>query len=270
MLEKIKESASFLKGKVTINPKIGIVLGSGLGGLVDQVEIITEIPYKDIPNFPVSTVAGHRGSLIFGKLNNVEVMVMSGRFHYYEGYKMKEVTFPIQVMKAMGVEKLILSNAAGGMNPTFKIGDIMIIKDHINLFGDNPLMGKNYDELGPRFPSMNEAYSKRLVKLAHETGKKLGIYLQQGVYLGVTGPCFETPAEYRAFYILGADAVGMSTVPEVLAANHCGIKTAGISCITNMAAGILDTPLNHKEVMETADRVKESFSRLIRCVIERI
>ena len=160
MLQKINESASFLKSKITIRPKIGIVLGSGLGALVDEVDIMVEIPYKDIPNFPVSTVEGHRGSLIFGKLNGVEVMVMSGRFHYYEGYTMKEVTFPIRVMKAIGVEKLILSNAAGGMNPTFKIGDVMIIKDHINFFFDNPLMGKNYDELGPRFPSMNEVYSK--------------------------------------------------------------------------------------------------------------
>lgn len=263
MLEKIKESASFLRGKVTINPKIGIVLGSGLGGLVDQVEIITEIPYKDIPNFPVSTVAGHRGSLIFGKLNNVEVMVMSGRFHYYEGYKMKEVTFPIQVMKAMGIEKLILSNAAGGMNPTFKIGDIMLIKDHINFFGDNPLMGKNYDELGPRFPSMNEAYSKRLVKLAHEIGKKLGIYLQQGVYLGVTGPCFETPAEYRAFYILGADAVGMSTVPENITARHLGIEVFALSVITDLGVVGVVEEASHEEVLAAAATAGPKMVQLV-------
>lgn len=263
MLEKIKESASFLRGKVTINPKIGIVLGSGLGGLVDQVEIITEIPYKDIPNFPVSTVAGHRGSLIFGKLNNVEVMVMSGRFHYYEGYKMKEVTFPIQVMKSMGIEKLILSNAAGGMNPTFKIGDIMLIKDHINFFGDNPLMGKNYDELGPRFPSMNEAYSKRLVKLAHETGKKLGIYLQQGVYLGVTGPCFETPAEYRAFYILGADAVGMSTVPENITARHLGIEVFALSVITDLGLVGVVEEASHEEVLAAAATAGPKMVQLV-------
>lgn len=263
MLQKIKESATFLKSKITINPKIGIVLGSGLGGLIDEVDIITEIPYKDIPNFPVSTVVGHRGSLIVGKLNNVEVMVMSGRFHFYEGYTMKEVTFPIQVMKAMGVEKLILSNAAGGMNPTFKIGDVMIIKDHINFFGDNPLMGKNYDELGPRFPSMNEAYSKKFVKLAHQVGKELGIYLQQGVYLGVSGPCYETPAEYRAFYIMGADAVGMSTVPENITARHLGMEVFALSVITDL--GVIGTveEASHEEVLAAAQTAGPKMVKLV-------
>lgn len=263
MLQKIKESATFLKSKITINPKIGIVLGSGLGGLIDEVDIITEILYKDIPNFPISTVVGHHGSLIVGKLNNVEVMVMSGRFHFYEGYTMKEVTFPIQVMKAMGVEKLILSNAAGGMNPTFKIGDVMIIKDHINFFGDNPLMGKNYDELGPRFPSMNEAYSKKFVKLAHQVGKELGIYLQQGVYLGVSGPCYETPAEYRAFYIMGADAVGMSTVPENITARHLGMEVFALSVITDL--GVIGTveEASHEEVLVAAQTAGPKMVKLV-------
>ncbi len=197
-------------------------------------------------------------------------MVMSGRFHYYEGYTMKEVTFPIQVMKAMGVEKLILSNAAGGMNPTFKIGDIMIIKDHINFFGDNPLMGKNYDELGPRFPSMNEAYSKRLVKLAHEVGKDLGIYLQQGVYLGVSGPCYETPAEYRAFYIMGADAVGMSTVPENITACHLGMEVFALSVITDLGViGIVEVA-THEEVLAAAQIAGPKMIKLVSEMLPKI
>jgi len=263
MLQKINESASFLKSKITIQPKIGIVLGSGLGALVDEVDIMVEIPYKDIPNFPVSTVEGHRGSLIFGKLNGIEVMVMSGRFHYYEGYTMKEVTFPIRVMKAIGVEKLILSNAAGGMNPTFKIGDVMIIKDHINFFFDNPLMGKNYDELGPRFPSMNEVYSKKLVKLAHKIAEEHGIYVQQGVYLGVSGPCFETPAEYRAFYILGADTVGMSTVPEAIAAIHQGMEVFAMSVITDLGViGVVEVA-SHEEVLAAAQKAGPKMVKIV-------
>ena len=223
MLQKIKESADYIRPLMPNQPKIGIILGSGLGGLVDDVKIEREISYKEIPHFLSSTVQGHKGSLIFGKLNGVDVLIMSGRFHYYEGYALKDTTFPIHVMKALGVKTLIISNAAGGMNPTFQIGDIMLIKDHINMFGTNPLLGPNNDEIGPRFPDMSQAYSKRLIKIALETSAELNIHVQQGVYMGVTGPCFETPAEYRMYHILGADAVGMSTVPETITARYIGL-----------------------------------------------
>jgi purine-nucleoside phosphorylase len=234
MLEKIKESASFLSHKKKSTPKVAIVLGSGLGGLVDHLKIEIEIPYTQIPNFPQSTVKGHRGSIVFGKMNNVDVVVLSGRLHFYEGYTMKEVTFPLQVLKEIGVETLILSNAAGGMNPTFKVGDIMVINDHINMMGFNPLLGPNDDRIGPRFPDMSEAYSKKINKIAFQTAESLNIHLQQGVYVGVTGPCFETPAEYRAFHILGGDAIGMSTVPETIVARHRGMEVFALSVITDL------------------------------------
>lgn len=252
MLQKIEESAQFLKTKVASRPRFGIILGSGLGDLVNDLTDVTEINYKEIPNFLVSTVEGHRGSLMFGKLNGVDVVVMCGRFHYYEGYSMKDITFPIHVMKAMGAETLIISNAAGGMNPTFKIGDVMIIKDHINLFGDNPLMGKNDDRIGPRFPSMNDAYDAAYIKLAHQVAENHNISLQQGVYLGVTGPCFETPAEYRAFHILGADAVGMSTVPECIVARHIGLKVFALSVITDLGVVGIVEEASHEEVLAAA------------------
>ena len=267
MLQKINESAAFIKSKISTVPSVAIVLGSGLGNLSEQVKVDLEISYKDIPNFPISTVQGHKGSLIFGKLNGVNVMVMNGRFHYYEGWKMEEVVFPIRVMHALGINKVILSNAAGGMNPSFQIGDVMVIKDHINLFGNNPLMGKNYDELGPRFPSMNEAYSHKLIKLAFDVAKKHNIPLQKGVYVGVTGPCFETPAEYRAFYTLGGDAVGMSTVPEALTAGHLGLPVIGMSVITNYAAGISKTPLSDEEVRTIADSISNEFSAYVKDVV---
>jgi len=203
-MHKIKETSHFLTSKLKNNPKIGIILGSGLGGLVQHLDIEEEIPYDIIPNFPVSTVKGHRGSLIFGKMNGVNVMVCSGRFHYYEGYTMQEVTFPIQVMKELGITKVIVSNAAGGMNPTFKVGDIMLIRDHINLFGTNPLIGPNNDEMGPRFLDMSETYSRKMLKIAFACAKELDIHVQSGVYVGVTGPCFETPAEYRMLTENGA------------------------------------------------------------------
>lgn len=263
MITKIKETAAFLQGQTTLRPRIAIVLGSGLGGLVDSMKIEKEIPYQQIPNFPVSTVEGHKGSLIFGTLNNVEVVVQSGRFHYYEGYDMKTLTFPIRVYKELGIEVLILSNAAGGMNPSFKVGDIMLFRDHINLFGNNPLIGQNYDELGPRFPDMSEAYSKRLRKIARTTAKEHDIHLQEGVYVGVTGPCFETPAEYRMFNILGGDAVGMSTVPETIAARHGGMEVMAFSVITDLGVVGIVEKASHKEVLKEANAAGPRMVKIV-------
>ncbi len=270
LLSLINEAGDYLTERAGAAPEAALILGSGLGDLAEEAENKRIVEYKEIPGFPVSTVQGHKGRLVFGTMGGKRVVFMQGRFHYYEGYGMKEVAFPIWVFNSLGVKKLIVTNAAGGINTSFKPGDLMIIKDHINYTNNNPLIGPNLEAFGPRFPDMSAAYSKELADIIRECAASEDIKLQEGTYLFLTGPSYETPAEIRAFRILGADAVGMSTVPEVLAANHCGIKTAGISCITNMAAGILDTPLNHKEVMETADRVKESFSRLIRSVIERI
>lgn len=266
-LDMINESADFIKERVSILPEIGLILGSGLGILADEIENPVKIEYKDIPNFPISTVEGHASCLVFGKLKGKNVVAMQGRFHYYEGYKMEQVVFPVLVMKQLGVEKLIVTNAAGGINTSFDQGTLMLITDHINFTGDNALIGKNIDEFGPRFPDMSEAYSKAYIKLAKEVGEKHGVKLAEGVYVQFTGPSYETPAEIRAFRVLGADAVGMSTVPEVLVANHCGMKVLGISCITNMAAGILDQPLNHKEVMETAERVRADFVKLVKEIV---
>jgi purine-nucleoside phosphorylase len=252
MLEKIKESAQFLAHKKKSSPKIAIVLGSGLGGLVDHLKIEVEIPFTEIPHFPKSTVKGHRGSMVFGSMNNVDVVVFSGRLHFYEGYSMQEVTFPLQVLKEIGVHTLILSNAAGGMNPTFKVGDIMVINDHINMMGVNPLLGPNDERIGPRFPDMSEAYSKRINKIAFQTAESLNIHLQQGVYVGVTGPCFETPAEYRAFHILGGDAIGMSTVPETIVARHRGMEVFALSVITDLGVVGNVEKVSHEEVLMAA------------------
>ena len=220
MLQKIQETADFLKSKIKTNPKTGIILGTGLGNLVTQITDTTEIPYETIPNFPVSTVEGHSGKLIVGLLGGVEVVAMQGRFHYYEGYDMKTVTFPVRVMKALGIENLLVSNASGGVHPDFEIGDLMIITDHLNLFPEHPLRGKNFAELGPRFPDMSNAYSKELIAKAKNIAAKNNIKVVEGVYVGTTGPTFETPAEYKYFRTIGGDAVGMSTVPEVIVANH--------------------------------------------------
>ncbi len=270
LLSRINEAKEYILDKAGVTPEIALILGSGLGDMAEEVEGKTAIDYKDIPNFPVSTVQGHKGRLVFGTMSGKKAVFMQGRFHYYEGYKMEDVVFPVWVFKALGVEKLIVTNAAGGVNTGFKPGDLMLIKDHINFAGNNPLIGPNLDVFGPRFPDLSEAYSKELMNVVKASASANGIKLQEGTYIFLTGPSYETPAEIRACRVLGADAVGMSTVPEVVAANHSGIKTAGISCITNMAAGILDQPLNHKEVMETADRVKENFSKLIKSVVENI
>ena len=263
MLDKIIESAKYLEQRITSKPEVAIILGSGLGGLVKNIDIKQEISYQEIPNFPVSTVKGHKGTLIFGELNGVQVMVMNGRFHYYEGYPMKTLTFPLWVMNQIGVKKLILSNAAGGMNPTFEIGDIMIIKDHINMMGNNPLLGPNLDELGPRFPDMSEAYSKKWIKIAKAIGEKHNIKLQQGVYIGVTGPCFETPSEYKMFHIMGADAVGMSTVPETIVARFLGMEVFALSVITDLGVVGQVEKASHIEVLQAAEKAEPNMVKLV-------
>ena len=269
MIEKIKQTADYIRSKAGNVPETAIILGTGLGALVDHITEKKYIPYTEIPNFPVSTVEGHSGNLIFGRLGNRQVIAMQGRFHYYEGYDMKEVTFPVRVMKQLGVKTLFVSNAAGGMNKEFRVGDIMIITDHINLFPENPLRGKNYEELGPRFPAMTEAYSHRLVALADQIGAEKGIRLMHGVYVGTQGPTFETPAEYEYFRIIGGDAVGMSTVPEVIVANHAGMKVFGVSVITDLGGkDVTDVP-THEEVQKAAEAAQPYMMEIMRELIER-
>ncbi|SEV88104.1 MULTISPECIES: purine-nucleoside phosphorylase [Prevotellaceae] len=253
---------------MTTNPKTAIILGTGLGQLASEITDKTEYSYSDIPNFPVSTVEGHSGKLIFGKLGDVDILAMQGRFHFYEGYSMKEVTFPVRVMYELGIKTLFVSNAAGGMNPEFKIGDLMIITDHINFFPEHPLRGKNFPT-GPRFPDMHETYDQKLVAIADEIAREKGIKVQHGVYVGVQGPTFETPAEYKMYRILGGDAVGMSTVPEVIVAHHCGIKTFGVSVITDL--GGFDDPVevSHEEVQEAANMAQPLMTEIMREMIKR-
>jgi len=270
LTKQLEEAAQYIRARLKDEPEIGLILGSGLGILADLIEQPITIRYEEIPHFPVSTVAGHAGELVAGKAAGRSVVVMKGRFHLYEGYGVEKVSFPVRVMKLLGVSKLIVTNAAGGVNRSYAPGDLMVISDHINLLGRNPLVGPNLDKFGSRFPDMTEAYSKRLRKLLHETAEELGMKLQEGVYAALLGPTYETPAEIRMLQAIGADAVGMSTVPEVIVARHAGIEVLGISCITNMAAGILDQPLDHAEVMETAERVKEQFLNLVLHVIPRL
>ena len=268
MYTSIQETASWLKSRMTTNPKTAIVLGTGLGQLASEITDKTEFPYTDIPNFPVSTVEGHSGKLIFGKLDGVDILAMQGRFHFYEGYSMKEVTFPVRVMYELGIKTLFVSNAAGGMNPQFKIGDLMILTDHINFFPEHPLRGKNFPT-GPRFPDMHETYDLKLVALADEIAREKGIKVQHGVYVGVQGPTFETPAEYKMYRLLGGDAVGMSTVPEVIVAHHCGIRTFGVSVITDL--GGFDDPVevSHEEVQEAANKAQPLMTTIMREMIVR-
>lgn len=270
LISKINEARDYIMSQVDFTPEIGLILGSGLGVMGEEVENKIIINYSDIPNFPVSTVEGHKSRFIFGTLNGKKVAVMQGRFHFYEGYKMQEVVFPVWVMKALGISKLIVTNAAGGVNKGFTPGDLMLINDHINFAGTNPLMGPNIEEFGPRFPDMSNAYNREFLNIARKCAKTNGIAIQEGAYMMFTGPNYETPAEIRMSRVLGGDAVGMSTVPEVMAANHSGMKVLGISCITNMAAGILDQPLNHHEVMETAEKVKIKFITLVKQIVENI
>ncbi len=270
LYDKIKVTASFIQQKTTTKPKVGIILGSGLGGLVDIIEKETSIAYADIPNFPVSTVEGHSGQMIFGKIGKCSVMLMAGRFHYYEGYSMEEVTFPIRVMKALGVETVILSNAAGGTNATFNIGDLMIIKDHINICPEHPLRGPNDERLGTRFPDMSQAYDHDLIALAREIADEQGLSPRVGVYIGLQGPTFETPAEYRMLHAMGGDAVGMSTVAEVIVARHAGMRVFAMSVITDL--GITDVPIiiTHEEVLEAANAAAPKMAALVEELVKRM
>lgn len=268
MLEKIQETAAYLKSKMHTHPETAIILGTGLGSLAGEITEKYEIKYQDIPNFPLSTVEEHSGKLIFGKLGGKDIMAMEGRFHFYEGYNMKEVTFPERVMYELGIETLFVSNASGGMNETFQIGDLMVIDDHINFFPEHPLRGKNFPT-GPRFPDMHEAYDKSLRDLADSIAQEKGIDLKHGVYVGVQGPTFETPAEYRMYRLLGGDAVGMSTVPEVIVARHSGIKVFGISIITDLGGFDVPVEVSHEEVQKAANAAQPKMTEIMREMIRR-
>lgn len=270
MLEKIKETAEYIRSQMTTQPHIGIILGTGLGNLAMQITDRQEIPYQSIPNFPVSTVEGHSGKLIIGKLGGVDVLAMQGRFHYYEGYNMKEVTFPVRVMHAVDIDTLFVSNASGGVNPDFEIGDLMIITDHINVFPEHPLRGKNYNELGPRFPDMSEAYDKQLIAKAKQIASENNIRVVEGVYVGTQGPTFETPAEYRYFRAIGGDAVGMSTVPEVIVANHAGMRVFGMSIITDLGVPGKIVEVSHEEVQEIGNRAQPLMTLIMTRLIQQI
>ena len=267
MYQKLLKCLESVRNKTDFKPEVAVVLGSGLGEFADQIQIEATIDYSEIEGFPVSTVVGHKGRFVFGYVEKTPVVIMQGRVHYYEGYAMTDVVLPIRLMRMMGAEKLLLTNASGGCNPNFKAGDLMIITDHITTAVPSPLIGPNIEELGTRFPDMSEVYSKRLRKVIKESAFDCGIEMQQGVYVQFTGPNYETPAEIRLAQVWGADAVGMSTACEAMAARHMGMEIAGISCITNMAAGISKVALNHKEVQETADRVAEQFKKLVEKVI---
>ena len=267
--QNLNETVAYIRQVTDVESHIGLILGSGLGELAQEIENPVVVEYKDIPHFPVSTVAGHKGRLVMGRFCNKNVICMQGRFHFYEGYSMQQVVYPVRMMKMLGVKSMIVTNAAGGINTSFSRGDLMLIRDHVNLMGTNPLIGENDEKLGARFPDMSHAYSEELRRLALDTALKAGLELHQGVYAGLTGPSYETPAEINFLRIIGADAVGMSTVPEVITANHCGIKVLGISCITNMAAGITQQPLNHNEVMETTKAANSLFTLLIKSVIQQ-
>jgi purine-nucleoside phosphorylase len=270
MINAIDDAVQFIRSKTSIQPQVGVILGSGLGNVVDALTIEASIPYSDIPGAKASTVVGHQGRMILARVGNTPVVVMQGRVHFYEGYEMAEVMFLSRVIGRLGIKKLIVTNAAGGVNTSYKAGDLMLISDHINFMGINPLRGPNAEELGVRFPDMSEAYPAALRNIAKEVAASLGQQLQEGVYLALSGPTYETPAEIRAFRVLGADAVGMSTVPEVIAMSHMGIPVLGISCITNMAAGILNQKLSHQEVIDTTTRVQKDFTALVLGCLERL
>ncbi|WP_100065724.1 purine-nucleoside phosphorylase [Miniphocaeibacter massiliensis] len=263
LYEDVKNCYNSIKDKITIKPKIALVLGSGLGDFAEQINITNIIDYKDIAGFPKSTVEGHKGRFVFGYIKDIPLVIMQGRVHYYEGYSMDKVVLPIRLMKMMGAEVLFLTNASGGINKEFNVGDFMVIKDQISSFVPSPLIGKNFEEFGTRFPDMSEVYSKDLIGKIELAAKNNNINIQEGVYLQLTGPNFESPAEIKMCSVLGADAVGMSTTCEAVAAKHIGMKICGISCITNMASGISETPLSHEEVSETADRVAPLFKTLV-------
>ena len=267
----VQEAAQALKAKLNgLEPKVALILGSGLGGFAAELSDAVEIPYEQLPHFPVSTVEGHAGKWVAGTVEGLPVLCMQGRFHYYEGYSMQEVTFPVRVMGQLGIKTLIVTNASGGIRRTFQAGDLMLIEDHINFMFNNPLRGPNVEEWGPRFPDMSHAYDKDLLACAEKVAAEQGIAVHRGVYIAVPGPSYETPAEIRAFGKLGADAVGMSTVPEVIVANHQGMKVLGISCISNMASGILPQPLSHDDVMRTSKQVQNRLTALVKGVLKEL
>ena len=270
MLEQIKETAAYISGQFGTIPSVAIILGTGLGELAGHITDRQELPYAQIPHFPLSTVEGHSGKLIKGRLGNREIIAMQGRFHYYEGYTMQQVTYPVRVMQQLGVKTLFVSNAAGGMNPDFKVGDLMLITDHINTFPDHPLRGKNHDELGPRFPDMSGAYTPRLIAKALDIAHRNGITVQQGVYVGTQGPSFETPAEYRYFRTIGGDAVGMSTVPEVIVAHHAGMEVFAISVITDLGGFGDIVKCSHEEVQKAAAEAQPRMTLIMRQLIEEM
>jgi len=270
MLTQFKESVDYIQSKTSVKPTFGIILGTGLGGLVKEINVIDEIEYKDIPNFPVSTVESHSGKLIFGELGGKKVVAMQGRFHYYEGYNMKEVTFPVRVLKLLGIEKLFVSNASGGVNPDFEVGEIMILNDHINLFPEHPLVGKNFDELGPRFPDMSEPYDPEMINIALDVAKENNIKVSVGTYLGLTGPTLETPAEYGYVRTIGADAVGMSTVPEIIVARHMEIPCFAISIITDLGVPGKIHKVSLADVIAVASRQEPKMTIIMSQLISRL
>ena len=268
--EKITAAAEYLQKRVSVCPEVALILGSGLGDYADTLENAVKIPYSEIPHFPQPTVQGHTGAFVFGKKAGKDVVIAQGRVHYYEGLSMETVTLPVRVLAALGVKTLVLTNAAGGVNLSFKPGTLMLISDHINFSGDNPLRGENLDRFGPRFPDVSDLYTASLRQKIKENARKAGIPLAEGVYLMCSGPNYETPAEIRAFRVWGADAVGMSTVPEALVAGHSGMAVVGVSCITNMAAGVLPQKLSHAEVMETAAKVHDLFQNLVDVILQTV
>ena len=270
LYERAEHAARTIRARLSIQPRIAIVLGSGLGGFAEDFDEAVRIPYEEIPGFARSTAEGHAGQLVAGKVDNVPLLAMQGRVHYYEGYSLEEVTFPVRTFRLLGVKTLVLTNAAGGVNVQLTQGALMVISDHINLMGDNPLRGPNDERFGPRFPDMSAVYSPALQELVIEEAKAIGVEVRRGIYGGLSGPSYETPAEIHLLRALGADAVGMSTVPEAIVARQMDLEVLGISCITNMAAGISDEPINHAEVMATGDRVRETFTQLLRKVVSRI
>ncbi len=267
---RAERAAKFILSKTKLRPRIGLVLGSGLGAFADEFASATRIPYEKIPHYPRSTAVGHAGRLVIGRVGAVPVAAMQGRVHFYEGYSLKDVIFPMRVFRRMGVRAVVLTNAAGGISREYKQGCLVVLRDHINLQGSNPLIGPNDPRFGPRFHDMSQAYSKGYRQMALEEGRRLGVTIHEGVYAALTGPSYETPAEIRYLEKIGADLVGMSTVPEVIAARHMDIRVLGISCVTNLAAGILDQPIHHEEVLETGERVKGQFVALLRAVIPRL
>jgi purine-nucleoside phosphorylase len=270
MLEKIKETAGYIKSKVDFEPEAGIILGTGLGNLVSEIDVRFSLDYKDIPNFPVSTVEGHKGRLIFGFLNGKKVVAMQGRFHFYEGYSMKQVTFPIRVLKFLNIKYLFISNAAGGLNPEYRVGDLVLINDHINLFPENPLHGPNLEELGPRFPDMSRVYDYDLINKAAVVARRNNILVHKGVYVGVQGPTFETPAEYKYLRVIGGDAVGMSSVPEAIVAHHMGIVVMAMSVVTDSGVPGEIVEITHKDVQDVAEKAEPKMTLILKELLKQL